>query len=1761
MNSPASNLALARLREKRAAGAGGTGIPVRSGSGPFAATPAQRGIWLHEQLADNAALYHVPVGLRITGELDPEALRSAAAAVVRQQHALRTVFTATPDLQAEVRDDLELDWQLHDLRLVPGSAREQAADELLVSRATTRFDLLSGPPVRWTLVRLAEAEWILAVVAHHLVLDGLSMTLLVDQLWSAYGGSAAAPARQYADFAEWVAGQPARTAAIERRAGRLRGAPALDVAVGRPRPPRVRNDGARLHEPVPAALAATIRDAAAAHGVPPFVYLLACYQLTLAAHTGQYDFCVGIPMAARPHDELARTIGHFVNTVPVRSDLAAGQTFSELLRLTRDTALAAYEDETLPFERIAEAVGGPWDPRFSPVFQVLFVQQRLERPDLSKFDLTVDWQTIETGATLYDLVMHVAEAGTDLAVELAYNTAVLDAAAADRLVRDFFALAQTAAADPNAAVTDLLAGLPRHHLAVRVTGDRPELIAGLAEALHRGGVPAQVTAATETADGRADLIVVDAETTAAAAAVHTGVGVLAAPALDSYESGWQLGRQVLAWTSERAPEQVPASVADWLAAQQAEPISETPERPVAVADSPEADGSAEPVGPLETRLAELWARALDVPAVGRHDDFFLLGGTSIAATRLLSQLVDEFGVNISLRDLFERPTVAQAAKLLESAAVQGDSVTPLRPAPRAEGDLLPVAYAQERLWFLETFAPGNSTYIMPGGLRLRGKVDIAALESALGKIEQRHEVLRTVYLTTDEGELRQQVRPFTPRPLPVTDLTTLPPQERAKVEDELTTAVYGGPFDLAEGPVWRYHLLVTGPDEYLLMVALHHIVCDGWSIAVLSQEISAHYAAGRSGAEAELPPLSVQYADYAIWQRENADHLDNQLQYWRETLAGVPNTEIAGDRRRPPRRSSRGAVERFTVDPEVMAEMRKIASAQGVTTFSVLLAAFYTLVHRYTRQQDLVVASPIAGRTRSATEPLVGCFLNTLALRAEVDPDEPFTGLVSRVGKVVLAAHANQDCPFEKVIAALVPERDMSRTALAQIMFNYLNTPPPTLANPDLDVEMVDAPRRTAKLDLDLTVDETGGDIKLSLEYSTDLYDADTARRLLRHYAGALESIAAQPDRTVAEITLGDKLQPTRAGAWELPGTPSVPDPEPGETLADRLAQVARTRSAAKALSNDERVTTYAELDALADDTARQLLRAVSAGGRVALLYDHTPESFVAVWAALRAGVTYVPLDPRAPQARLTEILGEANVTALLCDPARIETARAIAGDIRILPVCARAGEAHLLPGPIHHVEPVHADQPAYITYTSGSTGRPKGVAQSSENALAHAVCYAQRLRIGPDDVVAAPARYTFDAGILNSFGAAVAGAELHVIDPHLFSPSALRAEIESAGVTVLHCTPTLFRYLLSDAAEPWLPPKIRVVGLGGEQVVPGDVSDFGRHFGPETRLVSLYGPTECSVALQHIVTPDDVDRVGVPIGLPVDIIDVDIVDENGRPTEVFGELTLRSPHVALGYWQRPELTDGVFGVSEDGVRYYRTGDLARRLTDGQLVFVGRKDRQVKIRGHRVEPGEAETALRSHPTVGEAAVVLDRHAGEPRLVAYVTQDGPLAPDYAELSGYLRKRLPEYMIPSAYMVLDSLPRGLTGKLDQNRLPKIEPAADPVFVPPRTDLEKAVAEVWGEVLEREVGLGQNFFDLGGHSLALARARGLLERRLGVQLAMTDLFAAPTVEDLARLLAGRTAQPEEDTDRGQERRAAAARRRAHRRPGSPETHGSDE
>jgi len=1192
VNTEARAEALRRLRTARSAGLRAAAIPRRPDSGPTPVTPAQRGIWLHEQSAAGLGMYHVVVSFRVTGELNAGILRRAVWDLLGRQDALRTTFHSRGgQVRAEVAEpgSAAVDWRLRDLRLLSAGRREAAADRVNRAFATEPFDLAAGPPVRWCLVRLADAESLFSVAAHHLAMDGWSLGVLIDEVWAGYAWQISPtaeppqpPAVQFADYAMWLSSRPQDPVRAEsgiRRANLLRDVPPLELAVGCPRPPVVSHSGSALVRALPQDVCARMRASAAGCGVTPFAFLLACYQMTLAKHSGQVDFAVGIPVAGRDHDEVSRVIGHFVNTVAIRSDLPAASTFEELVLAVHLSALAAYDDERVPFEDVAALLEQRRDPRFSPVFQAMFVQQALAVPDLSVLGLSLTWHPVSTEATLYDLVLHVVESVREPALLLTYSTALIDAERAGEVLDDFVELVSIASAEPSRAVHDLLLDLPIRLLKVRLASSlEPSAAAGaLREAADLGGLPLSVAVAvppagvllsdpadwlvtrddavyvlllrqadTENDDARTAGFVdrldagcrasgavcllvlcdpMDEGTPGLAALARRAAGLDTVIVLDAAAGpgsgdppglGWLAGRALLDWAAGPAPAAVPFRLAAWLAGVNPRGI------PDQRSAGPETRSlSDEPAGPSETRLAELWAQALGLPSVGRYDDFFLLGGGSLTATALLSGVRDEFGVDLPLRELFARPTVASFAAEYLAGSARSEGVPGPVPVSRGGGDLMPVSFAQQRLWLLDRIDPGNPAYNIPLELRLRGCLDAAAMESALADIERRHEVLRTVF-ADENGQPRQAIRSDRPRPLEIVDLRTLPAGERRTVADRVSGEAAAQRFDLVDGPLWRYRLIRLADEDHRLLITMHHAVSDGWSVAVLCRELSAYYAARVAGVPADLPDLPIQYADYSAWQRGAAARLGAQAQYWHRQLADAPVIEIHPGRplppALPPARTSRGASERLTVPDDVTAAVRKVSAAHGATPFMVLIAAFYVLLHRDTRQHDLVVGVPVAARTRSETQPLIGCFLNVLPLRVAVDPGEPFTVLLRRVRGTALAAFANQEYSLGQMIEELELDQGHNGSSFTQVLFNHLNTPPPVFTAPGLEADLVRSPRDTTKFDIELTVDETGAQTVLVLEYSADLYGAAKARLLLRHYLGLLAEAARAPGSLVGKL-------------------------------------------------------------------------------------------------------------------------------------------------------------------------------------------------------------------------------------------------------------------------------------------------------------------------------------------------------------------------------------------------------------------------------------------------------------------------------------------------------------------------------------------------------------------------------------------------------------------------------------------------------------------
>ncbi len=1136
--------------------------------------------------------------------------------------------------------------------------------------------------------------------------------------------------------------------------------------------------------------------------------------------------------------------------------------------------------------------------------------------------------------------------------------------------------------------------------------------------------------------------------------------------------------------------------------------------------------------PVEELLSELFAEVLRVERVGLEESFFDLGGHSLLATRLAARVRDTFGVEAPLRTFFENPTVSGLAGRLGALLAGGRSaaVPALTPVPR--GTASPLSFAQERLWFLAQLDPGSAAYVMPAALRLSGRLVPAALAAALTEIVRRHQVLRTSF-RTERNVPVQLLSPAVPVALPAVDLSGLGAVEREVEARRLATEEAARPFDLAAGPLFRSALLLLAQEEHVFLATMHHIASDGWSIGVFLRELGVLYEASLLGVPSPLAELPVQYSDFAAWQRSwiSGSVLAEQIAYWRHQLQGAPPLlELPAERPRPAVQTYRGAVRTLLLPAPLTAEIRRLARARGATTFMVLLTALEGLFVRATGQTDLVIGAPIAGRTRSEIEGLIGFFLNTLALRTDFSGDPSWHEALDRVRETTLAAYARQDSPFERILEELQPERSLAHTPLFQVMVNGLEFEHERDGGLSLLRGLRAAPfaagEPVAKFDLEVYAFQATEAIRLDMVYNRDLFGRAQMDQMAEHLEALLRAVTAAPDSRLSEIAL---LPPAYAvlGGRELP----LPwPPESGGSIGDRFAAMVAAHPQRIAVWTPRETWTYAELAEAARRVAWALLARSPqppAEERIALLFRPGGAMAAAVLGTLIAGKTYVPLDPSYPRERLSAMLADSAATAVV--GARSE--RELATDLaRGLPLV----EYESLPAqpagwtPL----PVAPEAMAYLLYTSGSTGQPKGVMQSHRNVLAHIRTYSRRLGLGAVDRLTLLASYSFDAAVMDLFGALLNGAELCPWDVREEGVDGLAGWLAEREITVFHSTPTLFRALLGGLRDGGCFPALRLVVLGGEEARRQDLAAFRRFFAPGCVLVNGMGPTESTLALQRFIGPgDELSRPGLPVGFPVDETGIVLRHPGGEQASVWGigEIFLRTPYAALGYWRLPEVTAEAFVPDPrgQGGRLYRTGDLGRLLPDGALEFIGRRDLQVKIRGVRVELGEVEAALASHPAVREAVVLaLADEAGETRLAAYVipaVADESTASLAGELRGFLSERLPAAMIPSAFAVVPAFPLTPTGKVDRRALGRLAPATETAARGedelPRGGFEQTLAALWGEVLGKgAIGRHNDFFALGGHSLLAARLASRIREVFAVDLPLRRLFEASTLASLA-------------------------------------------
>ncbi|MDX9669520.1 MULTISPECIES: non-ribosomal peptide synthase/polyketide synthase [unclassified Pseudomonas] len=1132
---------------------------------------------------------------------------------------------------------------------------------------------------------------------------------------------------------------------------------------------------------------------------------------------------------------------------------------------------------------------------------------------------------------------------------------------------------------------------------------------------------------------------------------------------------------------------------------------------------------AAPQGALETALAQIWADVLHVERVGRHDHFFELGGHSLLAMRMVAQVRQQMGLELVLADLFANAELAAVAECLRAAEVS--SQPPIVAVPR-DGTL---SFAQQRLWFLAQMSGGNSAYNIPIGLRLRGRLDDEALQRALVQIVARHETLRSRFVSIDD-QAQVTIAPVENGLLLQTEDLRQDPQAEASVQallaQEAATA-----FDLQHDPLIRGRLVQMADDHHVLLLTVHHIVADGWSMGVLTRELMALYQAFSQGQSDPLPPLALQYGDYAVWQRRwlSGEVLQRQSDYWQQTLDGAPALlTLPTDRPRPPQQDFAGSSVEVRLDGRMSNGLKALSQRHGVTLFMTLMSAWSLLLSRLSGQSDVVIGSPVANRTRAEVEGLIGMFVNTLALRIDTSGEPSVAALLARVKAQTLQAQAHQDLPFEQVVEIARPVRSLAHSPLFQTTLSWDSNVGPNLALGDLSLEGVAAPGQVAKFDLTLTLGEANGVIRGSLEYATALFDQATIQR----YVGYLQCVLAamvSDDQAVLErvqLLAEDERQRLLCGfnatAREYPQT---------LTVHGVFQQQAAAHPKAVAAVHGEHSLSYFELNAQANRLAHHLIsQGVQAGDPVAILLPRSLELLVAQLAIAKCAAAYVPLDINAPSERQAFMVEDCQAVALLTLSSEVIDYAAPRIDLDRLKLSGQ---------PTHNPNLLQSSETlAYIMYTSGSTGTPKGV-MVPHRAIGRLVLNNGYADFNAQDRVVFASNPAFDASTMDIWGPLLNGGRVVVIDhPTLLDPNAFGRELSASGATVLFVTTALFNQYVQLIAQAL--KGLRILLCGGER---GDPAAFRtlRAEAPQLRIVHCYGPTETTTyATTFEVLEVAENAESVPIGGPISNTQVYVLDAHQQPVPmgVTGELYIGGQGVALGYLNRPDLTAEKFlrdPFSErPGALLYRTGDLARWLAPGQLDCIGRNDDQVKIRGFRIELGEIESRLLNCAGVKEAVVLARRDGQETlRLVAYYTaHEQPL--DSADLHAQLQARLPEYMVPSAWVQLAVLPLNNNGKIDRKALPAPtqEALLSRAYEPPANALEASLARVWADVLQvAQVGRHDNFFELGGHSLLAMRMLSQVRQQLGIELALGELFANPELAAVADVLsrAGRSTLPD--------------------------------
>jgi amino acid adenylation domain-containing protein len=1134
---------------------------------------------------------------------------------------------------------------------------------------------------------------------------------------------------------------------------------------------------------------------------------------------------------------------------------------------------------------------------------------------------------------------------------------------------------------------------------------------------------------------------------------------------------------------------------------------------------PQAGGFVEPRTVIEEMVAGAWAEVLKLDRVGIHDNFFTLGGHSLLATQVVARVRRTLEVELPLRAMFEAPTVAEFAKRIEAARQVG-SVGQAPPITQVENrDALPLSFAQQRLWFLDQMEPGTPLYNMPQMFRMRGQLDVSALERALNKIVERHESLRTTFAVRNDEPV-QVIAPVLQMALPVTDLSEIPDSQRENQVQRIAAEEARRPFNLASGPVMRAQLLRLGADSHVLLLTQHHIVTDRWSMGLVSEELAAHYTAFTQGNASPLADLAIQYADFAVWQRNwlRGAVLNAQLRYWKEQLAGAPRVlELPTDHPRPAQMSMRGAMQSRVLPRSLVEKLAGLSRDEGVTLFMTLLAAFQILLARYSRQEDIVVGSPIANRNFAELEPLIGFFVNTLPLRGDLSGDPTFRELLARVKEVCLRGYARQDIPFEKLVEELQPERSLSHSPIFQVMFALQNAPMQALQLPGVELERSPIHTGTSIFDMSWFVIEVPEGLMVRVEYCTDLFEQATIARALGHFQTLAEAAVEGTEKKISEL----KLLTSNERKEILADWNATEAKYPRNLCMHQLFEHQAWRTPERiAVSWGTQQITYSELNARANQLARYLTtQGVGPETLVGIFVERSIEMLVGLLGILKAGGSYVPLDPAYPKERIGFILEDAQAPVLVTQSLLIGSLPAHSATVVVMDseqaAIARESTENLKTSPT-------PDNLAYVLYTSGSTGKPKGVQITHQNLVNFLCSMQEEPGLNADDRLLAVTTLSFDIAGLELYLPLITGAQIILASREEAADGQLLLRLlQDSKATVMQATPATWRLLIEAGWSGT--PELKL--LCGGEALPGEL--VAQLLPRCADLWNMYGPTETTIWSSVYRVEGEVGATA-PVGRPIANTTFYVLDAQLRPVPVgiTGDLYIGGEGVARGYYRRPELTAERFvedPFSNRRGRMYKTGDLAKYLPDGNVQYLGRSDFQVKVRGYRIELGEIESVLAQAAGVQQTVVTVREDApGDRRLVGYVVPATGGRVESAELQAWLRQHLPEYMVPAAIVQLGSLPLTPNGKVDRKALPAPEPGAIGAgsYLAPRTDVEERVAAIWAEVLHLgRVSADSDFFALGGHSLLVAQVISRLRQAFEIEIPLKAMFEAPKLQDLAK------------------------------------------